>query len=116
MGTGVGGVREAPKAFQNGLLSRASPFVAWDSSLPHFHIMSDIRGDYLTVAEIARLEQVSRARVHQLMQAYDVQPVRLAAMLLISKEEYRKIPPKKEREKLKGGYHLHKCRRNGQAT
>jgi len=59
--------------------------------------------DFLTVAELAELEGVTRQRVHQLIRTYGVKTVKLGnRFMVIPLLELKKIPPAEERERNNG--------------
>lgn len=59
--------------------------------------------DFLTVAELADLEGVSRQRIHQLIRTYGVRTVRLGPrFIVIPILELKKIPSAEDRERLNG--------------
>lgn len=59
--------------------------------------------DFLTIAELAELEGVTRQRVHQLIQTYGVKTVKLGPrFMVIPILELKKIPSAEERERMNG--------------
>ncbi len=59
--------------------------------------------EHLTIHQIAAEQGVSRQRVWQLIHSYGINVVRLGARkVLVSREELKKLPSKKERQRLTG--------------